>query len=74
MGGAFSAGEELANMVLQGIVLGPMLWNIMYEDARRPLTECNFTELVYADDLNGWKEFGRNIDNATMGTCKPDSV
>ena len=45
------------NMVFQGTVLGPTLWNFFYEDARRATHEAGFVEIVYAVDLNGFREF-----------------
>ena len=47
----------LKNMVFQGTVLGPTLWNLFCEDAQRAIHEAGNVETVYADDLNGFKEF-----------------
>ena len=58
--GHFSDKMVLKNMVFQGTVLGPSLWNLFYEDARRAIHETGFEEIVYADDLNGFKEFEHN--------------
>ena len=58
--GQFSDKMVLKNMVFQGTVLGPSLWNLFYEDARRAIHETGFEETVYADDLNGFKEFEHN--------------
>ena len=58
--GQFSDKMVLKNMVFQGTVLGPTLWNLFYEDARRAIHETGFEEIVYADDLNGFKEFAHN--------------
>ena len=58
--GHFSDKMVLKNMVFQGTVLGPSLWNLFHEDARRAIQETGFEEIVYADDLNGFKEFERN--------------
>ena len=58
--GQFSEKIVLKNMVFQGTVLGPTLWNLFYEDARRAVHETGFEEIVYADDLNGFKEFAHN--------------
>ena len=60
VGGASSRGEPLENMVYQGTVLGPLLWNAMYEDSQKPMAAHKFTEVVYADDLNGYRIFPRN--------------
>ena len=53
--GQFSDKMVLRNMVFQGTVLGPSLWNLFYEDARRAIHETGCEEIVYADDLNGFK-------------------
>ena len=53
-------------MVFQGTVLGPILWNVMYEDSRLPLVQQNFTDVVYADDLNGFKEYDRSVPDGTL--------
>ena len=50
----------LRNMVFQGTVLGPTLWNLSHEDARRALHEAGFVEIAHADDLNGFREFEHN--------------
>ena len=47
----------LKNNFFQGTMLGPTLWNLFYDDARRAIQEAGFVEIVYADDLNGFKEF-----------------
>jgi hypothetical protein len=57
VGGMRSAVMMLSNMVFQGTVTGPMLWNIFFEDARKALNEYLFEEAVYADDLNGYRIF-----------------
>ena len=55
--GHFTDDVVLKNMVFQGTVLGPSFWNLFYEDAPRAIHETGFEEIVYADDLNGFKEF-----------------
>jgi hypothetical protein len=66
VGGEASEEFDLMNMVYQGTVLGPTLWNIFYEDARHALHEFFFTEVVFADDLNGYRVF--------PGTTSKDSI
>ena len=66
VGGKRSAEYMLRNLVFQGTVLGPGLWNIMYEDPRGPINACGFTEIVYADDLNAWRSFRVGISNAEL--------
>ena len=50
--GAESASIVMANMVYQGTVFGPSLWNKFYADARDPIASSGFQEIVFADDLN----------------------
>ena len=47
----------LNNMIYQGTVWGPWLWNIFYEDARMALRVHQFLEIVFADDLNAFRPF-----------------
>jgi hypothetical protein len=35
----------------------PTLWNVFYEDARKAIQETFFTEVIFADDLNAYREF-----------------
>ena len=39
VGGEMSHEFPLADMVFQGTVLGPVLWNVFYADARRAIAE-----------------------------------
>jgi uncharacterized protein YjiS (DUF1127 family) len=57
VGGKASDFFELANMVFQGTVWGPPLWNTFFEDARNAIHEMHFKEMVYADDLNAYRAF-----------------
>ena len=58
----------LRNMVFQGTFLRPTLWNLFCEDAQRAIHEAGFVEIVYADDLNGFREFEHNasVDSVMM--------
>ena len=61
----------LRNMVFQGTVLGPTLWNLFYEDAWRAIHEAGFVEIVYADDLNMFREFEHNASvDSVMSEAK----
>ena len=42
VGGAQAEPFDLQNMIYQGTVWGPWLWNIFYEDARQALYEHGF--------------------------------
>jgi hypothetical protein len=53
--GAQSATFHIKDMVFQGTVLGPQLWNLFFADADAAIREFFFCEMVYADDLNAYK-------------------
>ena len=55
VGGAKSRPFTIKDMVFQGTVLGPQLWNLFFEDAAKAINEFMFEEVVYADDLNAYK-------------------
>jgi len=63
VGGTTSDKMTLSNMVHQGTVTGPILWNLFFEDARLAINECFFTEVVYADDLNAYRIFSSATHN-----------
>ena len=46
IGGSRSSVLQLKNMVYQGTVLGPALWNTFYEDARYALIYMNSWRIV----------------------------
>ena len=52
VGGEFSKDMSIQNMVYQGMVLGPPLWNVYYADAAAAVNLIGFLEIVFADDLN----------------------
>ena len=70
VGGESSDEFSLENMVFQGTVLGPPLWNIFYEDAKDAIREIMFEESVYADDLNAYRVFPESTGDRykTMGS------
>lgn len=54
----------LNNMVFQGTVLGPLLWNIFFKDAGAILREDAFLDILFADDINGLRVYpGSTQDN-----------
>ena len=57
VGGQRSDPMILQDMIYQGTVWGPWLWNIFYEDARLALHFASFLEVVFADDLNAFRPF-----------------
>ena len=67
--GAQSETMSLENMIYQGTVWGPTLWNIYYRDAAIPLRRHGFLEVVYADDLNCFKFFQRSTFNKIIFTA-----
>ncbi len=72
--GTFSKTAALNNMVFQGTVWGPPLWNCFFEDARVPVINSGFTETVFADDLNCFRSFGKDVPNPeimkSLQTCQ----
>ena len=56
----------MQDMVYQGTVLGPSLWNTFFQDARLPVNESGFMEIVFADDLSAWKLFQRLKQNQRL--------
>ena len=57
---------SLKDMVYQGTVWGPPLWNAFYGDAKKPVQEAGFKEEVYADDLNAHKSFPNAAKNEDL--------
>ena len=53
-------------MVYKETVLGPPLWNIYYADAAIAVKVHGFLEIVFADDLNCFKDFGIHISNSEL--------
>ena len=72
VGGEISVMMVLMNMVYQGTVTGPILWNLFFEDARLAINECVFEEVVYAYDLNAYSIFPSDTDNDIIKTCMCD--
>ena len=66
VGGCESDAMPLKNMVFQGTVLGPILWNIFFEDARTAVNEKFFTETVFADDLNAYRIYAGRVENDVL--------
>jgi len=59
--GASSVNFLLKNMCFQGTVWGPALWNIFFSDAPLAMRRCAFKEIMYADDLNAYREFDNSV-------------
>ena len=55
VGGALSKDLGVSDIVYQGTVLGPVLWNLFYADVKDACEATDFLEIVFADDLNAYK-------------------
>ena len=64
--GASSDEFCMDNMTFQGTVWGASLWNTYFSDSTLATRRCGFVEIVFADDLNAFRKFRNNIDNATI--------
>ena len=54
-GGQHGDPMQLKNMIYQGTVRGPWLWNLFYQEASLALRAHNFVEIIFADDLNAFR-------------------
>ena len=64
--GQESDSMTLENMVFHGTVWGPPLWNSFYADSRRPIRMSDFSEIIFADDLNAWRKYDAATTHQTM--------
>lgn len=65
VGGATSQSIAMSDMVFQGTVWGPPMWNIFFEDARDSVNEHGFKETVFAGDLNTYTRVRNVVDEIT---------
>ena len=74
--GIFSDIFAFLNMVYQGTVFGPHLWNVFYADSRIPVQRNLCTEVVFADDLNCFKAFDATASDrqiySGLASCQSD--
>ena len=63
VGGALSELVALSNMVFQGTVFGPPLWNIFFADVADAVQASHANEAVSADDLNAFRAFDAKTTN-----------
>ena len=74
--GTRSKTMVLDNMVYQGTVWGPSLWNVHYADAKVPIELNDFVEVIFADDLNAYRAYDHRTPNDTliadMKQCQAD--
>ena len=66
----------LKDMVFQGTVLGPPLWNLFFASCRLAVNKHLFDEVVFADDLNCYRKYhfdasDRRI-NKDLKSCQSD--
>ena len=50
-------------MIYQGTVWGPPFWNCYYADSKLSIRMNDFTEIIYADDLNAFKAYLNSISH-----------
>ena len=55
--GSFSDTSFLSNMVCQGTVFGPALWNVYVGDLAIAIEKEGYFVVLYADDINCFKPF-----------------
>ena len=74
--GTKSKSMILDNMVYQGTVWGPTLCNVHHADAQKPISQNDFTEVIFADDLNAYRSYARSTPNdhlvSDMAKCQAD--
>ena len=70
--GACSRTMALANMVYQGTVWGPPLWNSYFADARFVAEAEGFDDTFFADDLNLFRAFPASTSNNTVKEALQD--
>ena len=55
---------SIADMVYQGTVLGPCLWNAFFSDVTAAVHSSGFIPALFADDLSACKRYERNIPHS----------
>ena len=64
--GALSEATVLCDMVFQGTVLGPCLWNAFFHDIAMVASEDGGEEAAFADDFNVFKRFDFEDENEAI--------
>ena len=59
--GAMSDKFALNDMLFQGIVLGPKLWNTFMADISPIIVALGLIDLLFADDLNAFKVYDKTV-------------
>ena len=62
----FSKPIRLYNMVYQGTVWGPTLWNALFGDCAAVIRLCGFDVVVYPDVQNAFKFYPRALSNIAI--------
>ena len=66
MEGALSEAMRLVNMVFQGTVLGPALWNTFFEDVAAVVPQGSQEINLFADDLTVMTSVPKNTSTAVL--------
>ena len=66
VGGQQSDTIYMQDMVYQGTVLGPILWNLFFGDALHAIRMLKFMESVFADDLHACRSYDVKIPNRSL--------
>ena len=61
--GSLSLEFVLQNMIFQGTVLGPWLWNVYFADVHEAAARNGACERKFADDLSVSKDYARTVAN-----------
>ena len=64
--GMRSNGSVLADMVYQGTVWGPSLWNVFVGDVACVVKAHGFSIVIYVDDVNIFKQYPARIVNSRI--------
>ena len=64
--GVRSTSVCLHNMVFQGSVWGPSLWNVYFSDSRQAVQQAGFDDTYFADDLCCYKDFAGKSNNVAV--------
>ena len=64
--GVMSDVFDLSNMVFQGTVLGPTLWNSFFSDIAFAASSGGGEGRLFADDLNVFKQFALSVPNSQV--------
>ena len=66
VGGSRSEQFAIENQVYQGTVLGPILWDVEFEDVHVPIRNSGYKEVTFADDLNSYRGYDGTVRNSVI--------